>query len=157
LPIFNEKLAWFYIGDGKKELLPAHLNILAQELLYYLAYLRNTNADLGRRRSKIINRSNSIKSAWLKNHKERQVYFDLVLTAYCYQIRRIAALILQWEYDFASMLLIVDDPLPKARILLGELSSSPYHEQATSIFKSYEGILTNALKSLYPRSASTKS
>ena len=154
LPLFNEKIAWFYIGDKKEDFLPIHLDVLAEELACYLAYVETKNANISERALKLSKREKSIKEAWLRdinNPRLKVVYYDLVLTAFCYQIRRAAALVLRWMQDYSTLITMMSDPLPKARVLLNKLRGSSYHEQATSIFKNYEGVFDIMCKTYFPQ------
>jgi len=132
IEFFDEKIVWFYVGNTKNDLTANHINLLSKELLIYLQYLEKKN----------------IKQEWLKNKSDtetQEIYYQLVTTAFCYQIRRVAAILLRQQITFANIITASNDPLKKASILVKKLKNSSFHEQATDILKNYEIIINNLL------------
>jgi hypothetical protein len=124
---FDEKNVWFYVGNKKQDLSQAHLNFLSNELICYLRYLEK----------------NGIAKRWLKSEKTK-TYYKLILTAFCYQIRRIAVSLFEQEKDIETIKKIQSDSLFKAAQLAKRLQSgSDFFQQANDILKNYECLISS--------------
>lgn len=143
ITLFDNKKIWFYFENNKKDFVPKDLDIAAQELEKYLYFIETHKVSLSGEPITCDTPRNitiSLKKMLLKEYPTSNVYFDMVLLNFCYQIKRLSALCIKWIVSYATLIRFTEDPYNKAVELFKKLKGSPYEEQANTILKNYDGL-----------------
>lgn len=149
LKYFEKNQSWFYVGDKKEDLKPTHLDELTRELQTYLKYLQTTEVIILSPNNK--EQRTTLRNCWakgLKGEKLKEIYQDFVSMAFCYQIHRVAAVLIRYQQDHQALEQVMQDPLSKAHKLLKEMGKEDSAQTAATIYKHYENVISTIYKTL---------